>query len=167
MEKVDAAVTKYSTFKGAVSLPSNYFDGEGEKPYEDALVAAVSQRFLKVFPPEILTVAAGLPVTFPDVPPSSRIAVPTLFIEHGASWHGSITTSKNPRGVYCGLKMFFDALFRLPDATKPLRVSLDGWHVPDTAAAIDADKPEEVIYGEMHANGFDRFQKRLLGAFFK
>lgn len=167
LEKADGAVAKHSMFKGAVSFPSRYFDGDGEKPYEDALVAATAQRFLKVFPAELVAMTAGEPIADPDAPLSSSIAVPTLFIEHGASWHGGVVTMKNPRGVYCGLEISFTALFRLPDTTKPVKIGLDGWHVPDTAAASDAEKPEEAIYGEMHTNAFDRFQKRLLGAFFK
>lgn len=167
LDKADGAVARHSMFKGAISFPSHYFDGDGEKPYEDALVAAIAQRFAQVFPAEILFMVAGEPVREADAPLSSSIAVPTLFIEHGASWHGGVTVTKSPRGVYCGLELSFNALFRLPDGTKPVRVSHDGWHVPNTAVAGDSDKPEELIYGEMHASAFDHFQKKLFGAFFK
>jgi hypothetical protein len=166
LDKADSAVAKHSMFKGVVSLPSHYFDGDGEKPYEDALVTAIGQRFARVFPAEILVMAVGEPIAGPDTPLPAQIAVPTLFIEHGASWHGALTASKNPHGIYCGLELAFDALFRLPDATKPVKVSVDGWRVPDIAGANGAENPEETIYGEMHAKAFDQFQRRLLGTFF-
>jgi len=166
LDKADTAVAKHSMFRGVVSLPSHYFDGDGEKTYEDALVTVVAQRFLRVFPPDILTLATGEPIVGADTPLSAKIVVPTLFVEHGASWHGAIATSKDPRGVFCGLDLSFDALFRLPDATKPVRVTFDAWRVPNLAAASGADKPEEAIYSEMHAKAFDLFEKRLIGAFF-
>jgi hypothetical protein len=167
LDKADSAVAKHSMFKGVVSLPSHYFDGDGEKPYEDALVAAIQQHFARVFPAEILAMAVGEPIVGPETPLPTTIAVPTLFIEHGASWHGAITTSKNPHGVYVGLELFFEALFRVPDATKPVKLSVDGWRVPDVAGAVGTDKPEETIYGEMHVKAFDLFQRRLLGTFFE
>jgi hypothetical protein len=167
LDKADTAVAKHSMFRGVISLPSHYFDGEGEKTYEDALVMVVAQRFARVFPADILTLATGEPIVAADTPLPAKIAVPTLFIEHGASWHGAVATSKDPRGVFCGLQLSFDALFRLPDATKPVRVTFDAWRIPNIAAASGADKPEEAIYSEMHAKAFDLFEKRLLGAFFE
>jgi hypothetical protein len=119
-----------------------------------------------VFSADILALTAGEPIVGSDTPLPAKIDVPTLFIEHGASWHGAIVGSKGPHGVFCGLELSFDALFRIPDSTKPVKVSFDAWRVPDVAAANGTDKPEEAIYGEMHAKAFDLFQKRLLDAFF-
>ncbi len=167
LDKADSAVAKHTLFRGVVSLPSHYFGGDGEKPYEDALAAAIVERFAKTFPKEILAVAAAEPIADPDAPLPTKIEVPTLFVEHDASWHGALSASKNPHGIFCGLDLSFDALFRLPDATKPVRVTLDVWRVPDVAAAKGSDTPEETIYAEMHAKAFEIFQRRWLGAFFE
>jgi hypothetical protein len=166
MDKADIAVAKHRLFRGMVSLPSRYFDGEGEKPYEDTLVTAIIARFSRVFPTDILALAAGEPIVGNDTPLPAKIDVPTLFIEHGASWHGAIVSSKDAHATFCGLELSFDALFRLPDSTKPVNVSFNAWSAPDVAAANNTDKPEEIVYGEMHGKAFDLFQRRLLDAFF-
>jgi hypothetical protein len=166
IEKADSAVAKHTLFRGVASLPSRYFDGDGEKPYEDSLVSAITSRFSRVFPEEILAFRPGEPIVGPDAVLPDTVALPTLFIEHGTSWHGALIGSKNPRGVFCGLELSFDALFRLPDATKPLKVTFDAWRLPNLPAASGAEKPEETLYAEMHEKAFDLFQKRLLGAFF-
>jgi hypothetical protein len=167
MDKADAAAAKSRSFKGVVSTPSRYFDAADEKPYEDALASAIVQRFAQVFPTEIIALAVGEPIADPGAPLPAQIAVPTLFIEHGASWSGSIATSKNPGGVFVGLELSYNALFRVPDDTKPVKIKVDGWHAPNLAAAKDDDKPETTIYAKMHDEAYDQFQRRLLGAFFK
>jgi hypothetical protein len=167
MDKADAAAAKSRMFKGVVSTPSRYFDASDEKPYEDALATAIVKRFSDVFPTEIVALAVGEPIADPDAPLPAQVAVPTLFIEHGASWSGSITTSRSPSGVFVGLEITFNALFRVPDDTKPVKVKTDAWHSPNLAAAKDADKPEDTVYAAMHQEAYDQFQKHLLNAFFK
>ena len=108
----------------------------------------------------------GDPIPDPDAPLPAQIVVPTLFVELGSMWAGSIQASQKPRGVFVGLKLVFDATFRMPDATKPLKVKLDVWRVPELAQAIGADKPEDVVYGLMRSKAFEQFQKKLLGTFF-
>ena len=93
--------------------------------------------------------------------------VPTLFIEHGPTWNGSLITSASPRGVFVGLEMSFSALFRVPDDTKPLKIKLDVWKGPDLGSVKDDPKPEETAYAKMAGDAFDQFQKRLLASFFK
>jgi hypothetical protein len=93
--------------------------------------------------------------------------VPTLFIEHGPTWSGSVVTTGNPRGVYVGLEMSFSSVFRVPDDTKPLKVRLDMWKAPDTTSAKGDEKPEETIYSKMEEDAFAQFQKKLLGTLFK
>jgi hypothetical protein len=167
IDKADAAVQKHRLFRGVVSLPSHYFDAAHEKPDEDALASAVVQRFAQSFPTEIVALAVGEPISDPDAQLPAQIMVPTLFIEHGPTWSGSIATSTNPRGVFVGLEMSFSAIFRVPDDTKPLKVRLDVWKAPDTSSAKGDDKPEETIYSKMESDAFDQFQKKLVGAFFK
>jgi hypothetical protein len=166
MEKADSAVQRHRLFKGVVSLPSRYFDASHVKINEDALASAMMLSFTQVFPREILALAVGEPVTGPP-PLPAQLSVPTLFIEHGQTWSGSAVTSTNPRGVYVGLGISFEALFQLPNDTKPVKIKLDVWKTPDTAAAKGDDKPEETIYGEMRAETFALFQKKVLGAFFR
>ena len=167
MDRADGAVQKHRMFKGVVSLPSRYFDAAHEKPNEDALATAIVQRFAQAFPTEILALAVGEPISDPGAQLPPQVTVPTLFIEHGPTWTGSVVTTTNPRGVYVGLGLSFASLFRLPDDTKPLKAKLDVWKAPDTADAKGDDKPEETVYGKMEGDAFAQFQKKLLGAFFK
>jgi hypothetical protein len=166
MDKADGAVVKNSLFKGAVSFPSKYFDAKAVKPDEDALTAAVAQRFAQVFPPEILALAAGDPLADPDTPLPTQVSVPTLFVEHGPTWSGSVQSSKNPRGVFVGLELAFSMLFRIPDDAKPVKLHVEGWHLPSMAAATDAEHPEDSVYGDMRSKAFGQLQKKLLGLFF-
>jgi hypothetical protein len=167
MDKADSAVAKNRNFKGVVSLPSRYFDAAHAKPHEDDLASSVVQRFGQAFPTEILAFAVGEPIADPEAPLPANVLVPTLFLEHGPTWTGSVVTGKNPNGVYVGLGLQYDALFRIPDDPKPLRVKLDVWKGPATTAAKGEDKPEELIYAKMQEEGLEQFKKKLLGSFFK
>jgi hypothetical protein len=167
MDKADAAVQKHKMFRGVVSDPSRYFDPLHSKPDEDALATAVVQGFARAFPTEIIALAVGEPISDPDAPLPAQITVPTLFIEYGPSWTGSMVASTTPRGIFVGLELSFNALFRLPDDTKPLKVHLDVWKGPDIGSAKDSDKPEETVYSKMQQDAFEQFQKKLLGAFFR
>jgi hypothetical protein len=168
LEKADHAVGKNAQFKGVVSLPSRYFDDPAEKADLATLAAAISQRFAQTFPAELLSVSVGEPIADPDAPLPAQIASPTMFIEHGAQWSGSIQASqKQPRGVFVGLELGFEAQFRLPDTTKPVRVKVNGWHLPNLATAKDADLPEDAVYREMRQKAVEPFQKKLLATFFR
>jgi hypothetical protein len=166
MDKADGAVTKHRDFKGAVSFPTRYFDAKAVKPDEDALGAAIVQRFGAVFPPEIISMTVGEAIADPDAPLPAQITSPTMFIEHGPAWSGSIFGTKNPRGLFVGLELSFDASFRLPDDTKPVRVKVDAWHMPSMSASTDAQNPEPSVYADMRSKAFEQFKKRLLGSFF-
>jgi hypothetical protein len=168
MDKADRAAMQSRQWRGVVSLPSRYFDDAAEKGDRDALTAAVAKRFADVFPPEILALGPGAPLTDPDAPLPATILVPTLFVDVSDVWAGSIQASTAPRGVFVGLDLTFDSVFRTPDDPQHVvKVKVQGWKVPDLAAAKDADKPEEVVYAAMRQKGFDQFQKKLLGTFFK
>lgn len=167
LEKADAAVGKSAQFRGVVSLPSRYFDEGAEKAELATLAASITQRFADVFSPEILAVSVGEPIADPDAPLPTQILAPTLFIEYGALWSGSVQASQSPRGVFVGLELTFDGVFRLPDATKPVSVKLGGWHLPDIASARDAEQPEEILYRGMRQKAEEAFQKKLLATFFR
>jgi hypothetical protein len=167
LEKADAAVGKSAQFRGVVSLPSRYFDDAAEKADLATLAAAITQRFADVFPPEILALTVGEAVADPDAPLPAQLLLPTLFIEYGAVWSGSVQASQNPRGVFVGLELSFDCVFRLPDATKPVSVKVSGWRLPDVAGARDADQPEELLYRGMRQKAVEPFQKKLLSTFFR
>ena len=167
MDKADGAVTKHRAFKGAISFPSRYFDAKAVKGDEDALGAANVQRFAGVFPPEVVGVVVGEPISDPETPLPAQVTLPTLFIEHGPAWSGFIAATKVPRGLFVGLQLTFDATFRLPDDPKPaVRVKVENWYMPSMGAATDAESPEDSVYADMRNKAIDLFKKRLFGAFF-
>ena len=168
MDKADLAVQKSKYFKGVVSLPSRYFDAAHDKGPEHELATAVVQRFAQIFPTEILAMAVGEPIAETEEQLPSTIAVPTLFVEHGPTWNGWLSVGGTPKGAFVGLGFGFDALFRLPDDSKPIKIKFDVWKAPDAAELKgDLDAPEETIYAKMIQDSFAQFQRRLLGAFFK
>jgi hypothetical protein len=166
MEKADRAAGQSRQFRGVVSLPSHYFDDASEKADRDALAAAFSQRFKEIFTPDILDIAVGAPVDGPDAPLPVQVTVPTLFIDRSSTWAGSIQASQKPRGVFVGLKLGFNAVFRVPLDPKPLDVKLETWEVPTLAGLKDDPKPEETAYAAMRAKAYEQFEKKLLGTFF-
>jgi hypothetical protein len=166
MEKADRAAGQSRQFRGVVSLPSHYFDDASEKADRDALAAAFSQRFKEIFTPDILDIAVGAPVDGPDAPLPVQVTVPTLFIDRSSTWAGSIQASQKPRGVFVGLKLGFNAVFRVPLDPKPLDVKLETWEVPTLAGLKDDPKPEETAYAAMRATAYEQFEKKLLGTFF-
>lgn len=167
LDRADGATAQSRQFKGVVSMPSRYFDEQAEKDDVAALATAISQRFAETFPPEILALSVGEALPDTDMPWPARIAVPTLFVEHGVVWAGAIQASLKPRGVYVGLELSFDASFRLPDDAKGVATKVDGWHQPKLAAAADAEHPEDAVYGEMRHQAFEQFQSQLLAVFFR
>ncbi len=166
LERADAAAGKSRQFKGAVSLPSRYFDDAAEKGDFLALAGAVQLRFRDAFPAELVSINVGEAIADPDAPLPPQVSTPTLFVDQATSWAGSMQVSSRPRGVFAGLELSFEGAFRLPDDTKALHVKTDGWHVADLSAARDAEAPEEVVYGGMRAKAFEQFQKRLLATLF-
>jgi hypothetical protein len=165
MDKADRAAGTSRQWKGIVSLPSRYFDDAAEKSDRDALAAAITQRFADVFSPDILAFTVGDPID-PSATLPAQITVPTLFVERTSVWAGSIQASAKPRGVFIGLQMAFEATFRAPDDPRVVKVKYDVWRVPDIAAAREAEKPEETIYGAMRAKAYEQFQHKLIGTFF-
>jgi len=166
LDRADRAASQSRQFKGVVSIPSRYFDDAAEKAERDAFVADVAKRFTDVFTPEILSLTAGDPVTDPDAALPAQVTVPTLFVEPSVVWAGAIQASHQPRGVFIGVDMVFDAVFRTPDASKPVTVKMDMWRVPELAAAKDSDAPEPIVYAAMRGKAFEQFEKKLLGTFF-
>jgi hypothetical protein len=167
LDKADGAVGKSRQFKGVVSLPSRYFDDAAEKAELASMTAAIVNRFALAFPPDLLALTAGEAIVEPGAPLPVQIASPTLFVEQSAAWSGSIQASQKPRGVFVGLELGFEGTFRLPDATKPLKVMANGWHLPNLAEARDEAAPEEAIYAEMRRKAEEAFQKKLLAVFFR
>jgi hypothetical protein len=162
MDKADGAAGKSRQFKGAVSFPSHYFDAAAAKADLDALATATIQRFAGAFPPDVLALTVGDRLADADAPSAAPITAPTLFIEHGAKWTGSMQASQKPRGVFAGLELAFEALFRVPDDTKPVKVDVAAWHLPDLSVGRDVDNPEETIYAAMRTVAFQQFQEKLL-----
>ena len=166
MDKADRSAGQSRQFKGVISLPSRYFDDVAEKGDMDAFAAGISARFAEALPKELLSIELGAPLADTEAPLPPRVALPTLFIDHGSAWAGAIQASLKPRGVFIGLELSFDALFRMPDEASPVKIRTDGWFMPGLLAAKDADKPEEAIYNAMRATAFEQFERKLLGAFF-
>jgi hypothetical protein len=164
LDRADREAGKSRQFKGAASFPSHYFDDAAQKSNLDAVEAAVAGGFAAFFPPEVLTVVPAAPLTDTDLPASVPITAPTLVLDHTTTWSGSLQTSGKPRGVFAGLELGFEAFFRLPDTSKPVKVEQHAWYTPDLSVAQDADNPEELVYAAMRAKAYGQFQDRLLKA---
>jgi hypothetical protein len=165
MEVADAAVKKSPYFMGTPSVPSQYFDEVHARPREQAVSKALVSRFAAAFPPDILSLELGPPVTDPDAP-LPPITVPTIFIEHSAEVSGASYLNANPRGVFVGLGLLFEVSFRIPDDTKPQRFRLSAWRPPDTTVSKGDETYEAAVYDAMATEGYAQFAQRYLATFF-
>jgi hypothetical protein len=166
MEIADAQIKKSPYFAGGTSIPSQYFDDGHARPREAVVAKSIVGRFGAAFPPDILSLEVGQPITETEGPlPPNRI--PTIFVEHSAEMSGASYLSSSPRGVFVGLGMVFEVSFRLPDEVKPQRYRLSAWRPPDTTIA-KGDYPtfEAAVYETMATEGFAQFAQRYLSTFF-
>ena len=131
MEIADAAIKKSPFFMGNPSVPSQYFDDAHARSREAVAGKAIVSRFAAAFPPDILALDVGQPLleTDPPLPPSK---IPTMFVEHSAEMSGASYLSANPRGVFVGLGMLFEVVFRIPDEGKPQKYRFSAWRPLDT-----------------------------------
>jgi hypothetical protein len=166
LEKADSVVAKSKYFNGTQSFPSRYFDAAHLQSRENDTAAVIVQRFSEAFPKDILSMQVGEEVAEAEgaLP---AVTSPTLFIEHGVEWAGGVSTSTNPRGVFIGAGMMFDASFRLPTDAKPRRFKMADWRAPDVSALKGEARPEEKLYEGMARTCFESFTKRLLATLFR
>lgn len=166
IERVDSTVTKQRLFMGVQSFPSRYFDVTRARVREQESARVIAEKFASAFPKDILELTLGEPIAEPDAPLPTP-TVPTLFIEHTAEWSGALTPSENPRGVFAGIGVLFDAHFRLPDEPKGYRLKFPAWKPPSLAGMKGEEKAEEKVYGASVRDVFEQFNRRFLAAFFK
>lgn len=166
LEKADSVVSKSSMFNGTQSFPSRYFDVAHLQARENDTAAAIIQRFTEAFPKDIVSVQMGEPLSEADgALPAPQ--VPTLFIDYGVEWAGGVVTSTNPRGVFIGAGVIFDASFRLPTDAKPLRLKLNDWRSPDVTKLKGESKAEEKLYESLARNCFEVFTKKMVATLFR
>jgi hypothetical protein len=163
-EIADNQVKKSPFFMGTPSLPSQYFDDAHSRPRETNAGKALVARFASAFAPDVLSLELGAPITDPDAPLPPP-TVPTLFVEHTAELSGASYLNANPRGVFVGAGMTFEATFRVPDDTKPYKFKQTVWRPPDvTLSKGDAETWETAVYEAMAAEGFNQFSQKFLAA---
>jgi len=165
MEMADNQIKRSPFYMGVVSLPSQYFDEAHARSREDAAGKTLAARFAASFPPDVLSLEMGPPIADADAPlPAST--VPTLFIEHTSQVSGPSYLSARPRGVFVGLALVFEAVFRLPDDTKAPHFKLPTWRNPD-AKVEKGDAPlEAAVYDAMTTGAFVQFTSKYLAMFF-
>jgi hypothetical protein len=150
---------------GVVSVPSQYFDEAHARQREVNAAKTIVSRFATAFPPDILSIEVGQPVTEAEAaPPPSK--VPTMFVEHSAEMSGASYLSQNPRGVFVGLGMLFEVAFKIPDDAKPQKYRLSAWRPPDTTVPKGDGSFESAVYEAMAGEGFAQFAQRYLSTFF-
>jgi hypothetical protein len=165
-EIADNQVKKSPFFMGTPSLPSQYFDDAHSRPRESASGKALVARFASAFAPDVVSLELAAPITDPDAP-LPAITVPTLFVEHTSELSGASYLNANPRGVFVGTGMTFEATFRVPDDTKPYRFKQTVWRPPDvTLSKGDAETWETAVYEAMAAEGFNQFTQKFLASLF-
>jgi hypothetical protein len=176
LAKADANVSRSVTFMGTASLPSQYFAGGYVEPRERKLVAGVVERLQSAFPAELVKFEAGAALAESESP-MPDVNVPTLVIEYGVEWTGSILKLPKPKGVYAGLSFKYEAQFRLPGEPKPFVKKEDVWKAPSVDVIRDEKDPvpghapsgslEERVYEAMAQSAADQFQKKLVAVFLK
>jgi hypothetical protein len=167
LEKAETAISRSRYFMGIMSFPGRYYDAPHMKPREDECAKELVGRFNQAFPKDVLEMTLGAPVDDPEAALPPSVSVPTWFVEYSMDWDGGLRTSDRPRGVFIGLGFGFEAIFRLPDETKPSRFKTGAiWRAPKLDALPADAHPEEKLYADMGASAFDAFTKKALSTLF-
>ena len=159
----DIAVKHSMYFTGTKSLPSQYFQDEQAKARELTAGKELVASLQKAFSPEILQFEIGKRAKDPP-PGEPKATVPTLFVEHTSHLTGTYVSS-NPRGVYVGVSMMFEARFEIPNGGDPLRVKHSAWTPPDMEVVKKSGSYGDVYQASAMA-GHRGFNEKLLGKLF-
>ena len=165
MDLADEQIKKSPYFMGNPSVPSQYFDDAHARSREATAGKAIASRFAAAFPSDILTFDTGQPLleSDPPLPPSK---LPTMFVEHSVEMSDKPYLSANPRGVFVGLGLVFEVVFRIPDDGKPQKFRLQQWRRPDTTIPKGDGTFESTVYETMATDGFAQFTQKYLSTFF-
>jgi hypothetical protein len=165
VDRADAQIAKSPFFMGTTSYPSRYFDDAHARSREAPVGQAIVQRFADVFPADVLSLEVGPPVASTE-DLAAPLTVPTLFVEHWAEMSGAGYMNLNPRAIFVGAGMMFEAAFRIPEEPKPFRLKTSAWKTPDLIG-LSGESPEGKVYEAMATDAFSQFTKKLVSSFFK
>jgi hypothetical protein len=158
-ELADIAVRQSTYFAGTISTPSQYFD---EAHLRDRELKAGGE-LQRAFPPEILRFELGPRL----VGPSDQELVaklPTLFIEHSTRLSGTYVSAQ-PRGIFVGLSMMFQARFEIPGDAQPLTVKHSAWNPPNVEL-LKKDSSPATVYEAASLDALRGFNRKLAAKMF-
>jgi hypothetical protein len=163
-DSIERGLQKNPYFMGTVSLPSQYFDAARARRREQRAAQRLVARFAETFPPDVLKLELGAPLPESEQIPAS-VTVPTLFIKHTLEMNG-LYLSRNPRGIFVGMGILFQSVFRVPGDAKPLEVKFSQWRPPELALYEREGATIEQVYEATAAEAFERFTKRFIASVF-
>jgi hypothetical protein len=130
------------------------------------MAQAMIDRFASSFPPDVLSLEKGPPLTDPDAP-LSPAGAPTMFIDHTVETSGALYPSTRPKGIFAGIGFGFEVNWLIPGVSRPYQMRTSVWRPPRPRAAKGAPDPVEgAVYEAMAQEAYSRFTRRYLTPFF-
>jgi hypothetical protein len=166
MEAADKSAMGSRNYPGPDALPSRYVTADALRPREQRVEDAVVQGFAGAFPPDVVNVRGGAPLTGEAAIPHDP---PTLVVEYSPEWSRGNTAYGKPLTVFAGLIFNFDASFALPEGA-PWRTSVKAWRGAEAwkfkNEQLSREDLEQRVYDAMIDSAFDQLQRRILDVFF-
>jgi hypothetical protein len=159
-ELADIAVRQSMYFAGTISTPSQYFDEARVIARERKAGQELLDQLQPAFPPEILKFELGPRLTNPT-DEQLVAALPTLFIEQTTRLSGTYVSS-NPRGIFVGVSMMFQARFEIPGDARPLTIKHAAWNPPKMELLQQKDGSPAVVYEASALDALRGFNQKLL-----
>ncbi|HTM43821.1 MAG TPA: hypothetical protein VL137_02640 [Polyangiaceae bacterium] len=172
VHQADNQVKLSAYFMGAQSIPSQYFDAKHARAREAALSDKLLATLQPQFPEDMLRFELGSNFDEPDEkpddsdPPLPNPTIPTLFITHAVDMTGGYMNA-NPRGIFVGAGLFFNAVFVIPNDQEPWTVHFSVWRPPDLTLLKQDGMTTEGMYDAMVTPAFDSFEQRYINAVFR
>jgi hypothetical protein len=164
VERSEVQLKKSAYYAGPSALPSQYFAPKYAEPREAALVAALSDRFAKAFPTDMIKLELGA-VVEDDSNTTPTVTKPTIVITHRTELAG-VFLSRKPRGAFVGLSVQYKSRMLIPGDPATLDFQNSAWLAPSPKKLEDAGLSYKVLYETMAQDGFSRFQKKFLAQMF-
>lgn len=161
----DVIVRRSRYFGGNVTLPRRHFRGKRMKRREKMTTESLITALQPLFPPEIIhfTAGAALPALEPDATDRTlpEVTVPTLFVGHRTELSGG-TVNLQPRGIFMGAGIFFEAIFVIPGQKAKLTHRITTWQSPSRQVLKLKKRSTGDVYEHLARRSFSQFLRKYL-----
>ena len=149
---------------GKEALPSQYFEDQHARKYEQAAGQSIIRELQAAFPTDVLKFSLGSAVPTDQKPPA-KPKVPTLLIEHRTTLAGTYFSDR-PARVLVAAAFEFMPTFTIPGDPNPLKFhKISSWQPPDMKVVRRDRLEPKTVYERLASGGFEQLKQELLAKF--